>query len=79
MMSLYSRNDRLMCKVFLSNLEPTAMRWFNGLRKGSIHNFSDLVFGARFITNSQVPQLIDTLLSMKMGSGVTLRSYANGY
>ena len=36
MMSLYSHNDGLMCKVFPSSLRPTAMRWFNGLRKGSI-------------------------------------------
>ena len=35
-MSLYSQNDGLMCKVFLSSFGPTAMRWFKGLRKGSI-------------------------------------------
>ena len=48
MMSLYYRNDGLMCKVFSSNLGPAAMRWFNGLRKGSIHNFGKLIqaFGA---------------------------------
>lgn len=38
LMSLYSRNDSLMCKVFSSSLWPTAMRWFNDLRKESIHN-----------------------------------------
>ena len=36
MLLLYSYNDGLMCKVFLSSLGPTAIRWFNGLRKGSI-------------------------------------------
>lgn len=36
MMSLYSQNNGLMCKVFPSCLGLTAMRWFNGLRKGSI-------------------------------------------
>ena len=40
MMSLHTHNDALMCKVFPSNLEPTALRWFNGLRKGSIHSFA---------------------------------------
>ena len=36
-------------------------------------------FGARFITRSKVPQLIDTLLSIRMRSGETLSSYANRY
>ena len=35
-MSLHSNNDALMCKVFPSSLKPTALRWFNWLRKGSI-------------------------------------------
>ena len=81
MMCLYSQNDGLMCKVFWANLELTAMRWFNGLRKGSIHNFEELiqVFGAQFITCNKVLQLIDALLSMRMGNGETLWSYANRY
>ena len=36
MMSLHAHNDALMCKVFPSSLGSTALRWFNGLRKGSI-------------------------------------------
>ena len=57
MMSLYSRNDGLMCKVFSSSLVLTAMRQFNGLWKGSIHNFGELMqaFGVRFIMCSKVP------------------------
>ena len=34
MMSLHTHNIALMCKVFPSSLGPTALRWFNGLRKG---------------------------------------------
>ncbi|XP_075640287.1 uncharacterized protein LOC142612041 [Castanea sativa] len=70
-----------MCKVFPSSLNPTALRWFNGLRKGSIHSFSELIqeFGVRFMTCSQVPQPVDALLSMKMGAGETLRNYTNRY
>ena len=54
MMSLYSQNDALTCKVFPSSLGPTALRWFSGLRTGSIHNFGKLIqeFGARFMTCS---------------------------
>ena len=50
LMAFYSRNDGLLCKVFPSSLDPTAMRWFNGLKKGSVHNFRELIqaFGARF-------------------------------
>lgn len=81
MMSVYSHNDGLMCKVFSSSLRLTAMRWFNGLRKGSIRSFEELIqeFSARFITCSKVPQPIDALLSMRMRSGETLRSYTNRY
>lgn len=43
MMLLYSQNNALMCKVFLSSLGPTALRWFNELSKGSIHSFSELI------------------------------------
>ena len=47
MMSLYSQNNILMCKVFPSNLEPTTMRWFNGLRKGFIHKFLGVDVGVQ--------------------------------
>lgn len=45
MMSLYSQNDGFMCKVFISSLGPTMMRWFNNFRKGSIRNFDSGVQG----------------------------------
>lgn len=56
MMSLHAHNDALMCKVFPSSLGSTALRWFNGLRKGSIHSFAELIqeFGSRFVTCSRV-------------------------
>ena len=81
MMSLHTHNDPLMCKVFHSSLGPTALRWFNGLRKGFIHSFAKLIqeFDAQFITCSRVPQLMDALLSMKISVGETLHSYANWY
>lgn len=81
MMSLYSQNDALMCKLFPSSLGPIALRWFNGLRKGSIHNFDKLIqeFEAWFMTCNRVPQLVDILQFMKIRAGDTLRSYANCY
>ena len=79
MMSLHTHNDVLMCKVFLLSLGPIALRWFNGLRKGSIHNFAELIqeFGVQFVTFSRVPQPVDVLLSMKMRVEETLHSYAS--
>ena len=48
MMSLHTHNDALMCKGFPSSLGSTTLRWFNGLRKGSIRSFAELIqeFGA---------------------------------
>ena len=81
MMLLYYHNDGPMCKVFLSSLGPTVMRWFNELRKGSFKSFRKLIqqFGTRFITCSKVPRPIDVLLSMRMRSGETIQSYTNRY
>ena len=81
MMSLHTHNDALMCKVFPSSLGPTTLRWFNGLREGSIHSFTELIqkFNIWFVTCSRVLQPIDALLSMKMRVEETLRSYASRY
>ena len=81
MMSLHTHNNALMCKVFPSSLRSTALRWFNGLRKGSIRSFAELIqeFGAQFVTCSRVLQPVDALLSIKMGVGETLRNYVSQY
>ena len=68
-----------MCKVFPSNLGPVVIRWFDDLKEGSISSFKDLTraFGARFVTYSRVPQLLDSLLSMTMREGETLKIYSD--
>ena len=75
MMSLHTHNDALMCKVFPSR------RYFNGLRKGFIRSFAELIqeFEAQFMTCSRVLQPVDALLFIKIGVGETLRSYASRY
>ena len=80
-MSLHTHNDALMCKVFPSSLGLTALRWFNRLRKGSIHSFAKLIqeFGVWFVTYSRVPQPVDALLFMKMRVRTNLHSYASRY
>ena len=56
-MAIHSKNEPLMCKVFLSSLGLVAMRWFDGLRAGSIDSVKELTqaFGSCFITCSRVP------------------------
>ena len=70
-----------MCKVFLFSLGPVAMMWFDGLGVGSIDSFKELtrVFGSRFITCSRVPWPLDSLLSMMVREGETLKMYLDRY
>ena len=50
------------------SLGPVTMRWFDGLRIGSIDFFKELTqaFESRFITYNRVPWSLDSLLSMTM-------------
>ena len=70
-----------MCKVFPSSLGPVAMRWFNGLGEGFVNSFKELTraFGSCFITYSKVPQPLDSLLSLTMQEGETLKMYSDKY
>ena len=51
------------------------MRWFDGLREGSITR----AFRARFVTYSWVPCPLDSLLSMSIQERETLKTYYNKY
>ena len=57
------------------------MRWFDGLRTNSINSFKKLtqLFYSRFITCSRVPQPLDSLLSMSMREGESVKAYAERY
>ena len=70
-----------MCKVFPSSLGPMAMRWFDGLRADSIGSFKELTraFGSRFITCTKVPRPLDSLLSLSIQEGETLKTYSDRY
>ena len=76
-MTVHSREETLMCKVFPSSLGPVAMKWFDGLRVDSIDSFKELTqaFGSRFITCSRVPWPLDSLLSLSMQEGENLKTY----
>ena len=70
-----------MCKVFPSSLGPVAMRWFDGLRTGSINSFKELTraFGSRFIMGTKVFRPLDSLLSLFMQEGEILKIYLDRY
>ena len=80
-MVVHSKDEALMCKVLPSNLGTVAMRWFDGLRADSIDSFKELTraLGSHFITCTRVPRPIDSLLSLSMREGETLKTYSNRY
>ena len=67
-MVVYSKDETLMCKVFLSNLGLVAMRWFDGPKADSINSIKGLTraFGSLFVTCSRVPQHLNSLLSLSI-------------
>ena len=80
-MAVHSQDEALLCRVFPSSLGPMPMRWFNRLRTNSIGSFKKLTqsFCSRFITCSRVPQPLDSLLSMTMREGKSVKAYAERY
>ena len=80
-MAVHSQDEALLCRVFPSSLGPMPMRWFDGLRTNSINSFKKLTqsFCSRFITCSRVPQPLDSLLSMSMREGESVKAYAERY
>ena len=80
-MVVHSQDEALMCRVFPSSLGPMPMRWFDGLKTNSINSFKKLTqsFCSRFITCSRVPQPLDSLLSMSMREGKSMKAYAERY
>ena len=70
-----------MYKVFPSSLGLVVMRWFDGLRAGSIDSFKEFTqaFRSRFITCNRVPRPLASLLSLSMREGETLKTYSDRY
>ena len=80
-MVVHSQDEALMCRVLPSSLGPMPMRWFDRLKTNSINSFRKLTqsFCFRFITYSRVPQPLDSLLSMSMREGESVKAYAERY
>ncbi|XP_028080450.1 uncharacterized protein LOC114282021 [Camellia sinensis] len=81
MMSLWSRDEVLMCKVFPSSLGETGLRRFDRLPAGSIYDWKQLSeeFLARFVSNTKIPKEPDTLFGLQNEQEEMLRSYARRY
>ncbi|XP_028054825.1 uncharacterized protein LOC114259036 [Camellia sinensis] len=80
-MSLWSRDEAPMCKVFPSSLEEFRLRWFDRLPAGSIYDWKQLSeeFFARFVSNTKIPKEPDTLFGLQNEHEETLRNYARRY
>ena len=80
-MAIHAQDEALMCRVFSSSLRPMVRRWFDGLRTNSVSSFKKLTqaFCSRFITCSRVPQPLDSLLSMSMKEGESVKAYSDRY
>ena len=80
-MAVHTQGKALMCRIFPSSLGPMAMRWFDGLRTNSASSFKKLTqaFCSRFITCSRVPQPLDSLLSMSIREGESVKAYSDRY
>ena len=80
-MTVYSQDETLMCRVFPSSLGPMVMRWFDGLRTNYVSSFKKLTqaFCSQFIKYNRVPQLLDSLLSMSMREGESIKTYLDRY
>ena len=80
-MAVHYQDETLLCRVFPSRLGPMPMRWFDGLRTNSISSFKKHTqsFFSQFIMCSRVPQPLDSLLSMSMREGESVKAYAERY
>ena len=76
-MTIHSKDEALMCKVFPSSLGPVAMRWFDSLKADSISSFRELTqsFGSHFVTCRRVPRPLTSLLSLSMQEVKSLKTY----
>ena len=77
-MAVHSQDEALMYRVFPSSLGSMPMRWFDGLKINSINSFRKLTqsFFSQFITCRRVPQPLDSLLSMSIREGESVKAYA---
>ena len=80
-MSLYRKNDALLCTIFPSSLGQMGLRWFDRLPRGSITSWLQLqeAFLARFKNNTTTPKNNNDLLALRKGGNESLKEYSRRY
>ena len=76
-MTLQTRNDALLCKVFLSNLAGPTLSWFHRLALNSVTSFDHLFdkFVSQYMCSVQQKQSVTSLFHIQMGRSETIRDF----
>ena len=76
-MNLYTNNDVILCRVFLTSLKGAALTWNGGLPPRSIDNFDSLVerFNAQYATNRSHRITLISLASQRQADNKSLKKF----
>nr|KYP54491.1 hypothetical protein KK1_000679 [Cajanus cajan] len=75
--NLYTNNDAILCRVFLTSLNGAALNWYTQLPAESIDSFSTLVrrFTAQYATSRPHHITSDALASLRQNDDEPLRAF----
>ena len=78
-MAVYSHDDILLYRAFLSSLKEAAYYWLYSLPKNLLWSFHDVTdtFYNQFASRRDFQRNINHLLTVKMKSGESLKNYVN--
>jgi len=80
-MMLSGGSDAVYCKMFVSTLQGTALKWFVSLPTGHITNFQQFskLFVEQYIVNKAPPRVSYDLFDIRQYQGEPLRDYLNRF
>ncbi|XP_020226973.1 uncharacterized protein LOC109808389 [Cajanus cajan] len=75
--NLYTNNDAILCRVFLTSLKGSALAWYTQLPAGSVDSFDTLVrrFTVQYATSRPHHIMFATLASLRQGDDKPLRTF----
>ena len=78
-MMLSGGSDAVYCKMFVSTLQGTAMKWFVSPPNGHITDFQQFskIFVEQYIVNKAPPRVSYDLFDIRQYQGESLREYLN--
>ncbi|KAL9417226.1 hypothetical protein AB3S75_040245 [Citrus x aurantiifolia] len=76
-MALYEHPDALMCRIFPSSLDSSALNWYHNLPSSSIHSFAEIcsAFITQYSTYRDMKKGSDYLFTVQIGHAETLKDY----